>query len=66
MERTEILDLMGKLKLFGMRAAFDEIIANGKRNKISNNPFLHVGICVHVDRIKEFLREKNIAFTETD
>ncbi len=29
MERTQILDLMGKLKLFGMKAAFDEVIANG-------------------------------------
>ena len=26
MERSEILALMGELKLFGMRAAFDEII----------------------------------------
>lgn len=43
-----------------------EIINNGKKNKISNSPFLHVGICVHADRIKEFLREKNISFTETD
>ena len=43
-----------------------EIINNGKRTKISNNPFLHVGICVHADKIKEFLREKNISFTETD
>ncbi len=33
MERTEILDLMGKLKLFGMRAAFDEIIANGVKRR---------------------------------
>jgi DNA replication protein DnaC len=33
MERTEILDLMGKLKLFGMRAAFDEIIANGIKRR---------------------------------
>jgi Trypsin-like peptidase domain len=43
-----------------------EIVNNGKKMKISNNPFLHVGICVHVDRIKEFLREKNIRFTEAD
>lgn len=43
-----------------------EIINNGKRTKVSNNPFLHVGICVHADKIKEFLREKNISFTETD
>ncbi len=33
MERTEILDLMGKLKLFGMKAAFDEVIANGIKRR---------------------------------
>jgi DNA replication protein DnaC len=33
MERTEILDLMGKLKLFGMRSAFDEVIANGIKRR---------------------------------
>ncbi|EAQ35316.1 putative transposase [Nitrobacter sp. Nb-311A] len=27
MERTQIFDLMGELKLYGMRAAFDEIMA---------------------------------------
>lgn len=43
-----------------------EIINNGKKSRISNNPFLHVGICVHVDKIKEFLKEKNISFYETD
>ena len=29
MERTEILDLMGTLKLFGMRSAYDEVMAAG-------------------------------------
>lgn len=64
-------------KVYGMQFAtnhlhlgFDmkdfEIVSNGKKNKVSNSPFLHVGICVHVDRIKDFLREKNIAFTEAD
>ena len=43
-----------------------ELIIDGKRTKVSNSPFLHVGICVHVDKIKEFLREKDIRFTETD
>jgi len=33
MERTEIIDVMGKLKLFGMRAAFDEIIASGVKRR---------------------------------
>ena len=27
MERTEVLDMMGALKLFGMRAAYDETLA---------------------------------------
>ena len=27
MERTEVLDLMGSLKLYGMRAAYDETLA---------------------------------------
>ena len=26
MERTQIFDLMGELKLYGMKAAFDEIM----------------------------------------
>jgi DNA replication protein DnaC len=33
MERTEILDLMSKLKLAGMKAAFDEVIANGIKRR---------------------------------
>ena len=27
MERTEVLDMMGALKLYGMRAAYDETLA---------------------------------------
>ena len=30
MERTQLFDLMGELKLFGMKAAFDEIMATGQ------------------------------------
>lgn len=33
MERHEILDLMSELKLVGMRAAFDEILANGVKRQ---------------------------------
>ena len=29
MERTQILDLMGALKLYGMRSAYDEVMASG-------------------------------------
>jgi DNA replication protein DnaC len=33
MERTELLDLMSELKLFGMKAAFDELLANGLKRR---------------------------------
>jgi hypothetical protein len=41
-----------------------EILNNGNRMKVSNYPFLHVGHCIHVDRIKEFLRLHNVTFYE--
>ena len=41
-----------------------EIINEGKKSKVSNYPFLHVGLCVHVDRIKEFLNEHKVSFSE--
>jgi hypothetical protein len=64
-------------KVYGMQFAtnhlhlgFDmkdkEIIHDGKKSKISNYPFLHVGICIHVDKIKEFLSQHNIEFTEAE
>lgn len=41
-----------------------EIMANGIKIKATNQPFLHVGICIHADVIKNFLREQNIKFCE--
>lgn len=41
-----------------------EIINEGKKTKVSNYPFLHVGHCIHVDRIKEFLTLHKIKFYE--
>lgn len=43
-----------------------EVITDGQRQRVSNYPFLNVGQCVHVDVIKNFLREKNVAFYEAD
>ncbi|MBK7682503.1 MAG: trypsin-like peptidase domain-containing protein [Bacteroidetes bacterium] len=40
-------------------------IPNGPSSKrVTNTPFLHVGQCVHVGIIKNFLREHNIKFYE--
>src|SRR3954452_24617015 len=33
MERTEIIELMATLKLFGMRAAYDEVMASGIKRR---------------------------------
>ncbi len=63
--------------IYGMQSAtnhlhlgFDiknkKIINNGKETSVSNYPFLHVGICVHAEKIKEFLTEHNIEFSESD
>lgn len=43
-----------------------EIIHDGKKSKVSNYPFLHVGLCIHVDKIKEFLNEHKITFHESE
>lgn len=64
-------------KVYGMQFAtnhlhlgFDvnnrEIISDGRKTMVNNQPFLHVGLCVHVDKIKDFLRQHNIRFTESD
>ena len=33
MERTEVLDLMGQLRLFGMKNAYDEILATALKRQ---------------------------------
>ena len=35
---------------------------NGKEEIINNQPFLHVGQCVHVDRIREFLDQHKVKY----
>ena len=41
-----------------------EFRANGRNIRVNNQPFLHVGHCVHVDIIKDFLRDNNVKFYE--
>jgi IstB-like ATP binding protein len=33
MERTNVLELMSALKLYGMRAAYDEVVSNGIKRR---------------------------------
>ena len=39
-----------------------EIMVDGKKKRISNYPFLHLGRCVHVDIIKKFLDEQGVKY----
>lgn len=41
-----------------------EIVVEGKKKLVSNYPFLHLGRCLHVNIIKEFLKEQNIKYYE--
>jgi hypothetical protein len=41
-----------------------ELYSEGRKIKITNQPMLHVGSCVHVDVIKQFLREQQVVFYE--
>lgn len=40
----------------------EKIIVNGKEQTVNNQPFLHVGQCVHLGIIKDFLYENNIKY----
>ena len=42
MERTDILALMGELKLYGMRAAYDEVMASGSSVSTSRRASLAI------------------------
>lgn len=41
-----------------------EIFSKGKSKKINDYSFIHLGECIHVDIIKEFLRKHQVKFTE--
>ncbi|MGZ5219279.1 MAG: S1 family peptidase [Chitinophagaceae bacterium] len=43
-----------------------EIITNNRSKKVSDYSFLHLGQCIHVDIIKEFLKEKNVKYYEQE
>ena len=50
MERTQLLDLMGELKLYGMKAAFDEIMATAVKRQ--HEPQRIVGDLLNAERVK--------------
>lgn len=61
-------------KVWGMQFAtghldldFDvdqEVLRSGTKKHVTDSAFLHVGVCIHVDVLKSFMRENNISFSE--
>lgn len=61
-------------RILGMQAAtghldmnFDieqEVFRGGKKKKVQDYAFLHVGHCIHVSVLKEFMIENGVKFTE--
>lgn len=41
-----------------------KMVIGGRTQVVNNQPFLHVGHCIHADIIKEFLREHNVEYFE--
>lgn len=41
-----------------------EILVNGRKKKVSDYAFLHLGQCIRTDVIKEFLKEHQVNFSE--
>jgi hypothetical protein len=40
------------------------LCADGRRKRITDNAILHVGHCVHVDALKDFMRAQSVTFAE--
>ncbi|MBU4486727.1 MAG: trypsin-like peptidase domain-containing protein [Candidatus Delongbacteria bacterium] len=41
-----------------------EVIRNGKKTKVEDHAFLHVGHCVHVKALKSFMKQHKVQFQE--
>lgn len=39
-----------------------EIVVDRKKKKVSDYPFMHLGRCIHVDVIKQFMDENNVKY----
>lgn len=41
-----------------------EVVRNGLKKKVRDSAFLHIGHCIHVDVLKDFMQQNNVAFTQ--
>ena len=63
-------------RVWGMQSAtnhldldFDvdmEVLRNGTKRRVTESAILHVGHCIHIDVLKQFMRDNGVAFQEAD
>ena len=41
-----------------------EVIRDGVKRSVNDSAFLHAGRCIHVNVMKDFMRENNVEFNE--
>lgn len=41
------------------------VLRNGQARHVRDSAFLHVGHCVHIDVLKEFMRDNDVRFEES-
>jgi hypothetical protein len=41
-----------------------DVVREGSKRRVKDSAFLHVGHCIHVDVLKQFMREHRVAFAE--
>jgi hypothetical protein len=41
-----------------------EVMRDGSKKRVTDSAFLHVGRCIHIDVLRSFLKENNVAFVE--
>jgi len=42
----------------------EKVVRQGKRKQVDESAWLHVGMCIHVEQLKSFMRENGVDFTE--
>ena len=41
-----------------------DVLRNGQKSRVQDSAFLHVGQCIHVDVLKQFMQDNGVAFQE--
>ena len=57
MDRTQLLELMGTLELYGMRSAYDEVMGNGIKRRHEPSRIVGIALSTYFSLIVGFASE---------